>query len=52
MNRDIIPTVLLFAWAMLGQGAEHILREVGFRKLNALFSLLGLTLAVTIVAAS
>ena len=37
---------------MLGQGAEHILREVGFRKLNALFSLLGLTLAVTIVAAS
>ena len=29
----------------------YILREVGFRKLNALFSLLGLTLAVTIVAA-
>ena len=30
----------------------HILREIRFRKLNALFSMLGLTLAVTIVVAS
>ena len=54
MNRgllQILPTVLLFAWAKCAEHAEHILREVGFRKLNALFSLLGLTLAVTIVAA-
>ena len=51
-NRDFLPTVLLFAWSKLAEPAGHILREVGFRKLNALFSLLGLTLAVTIVAAS
>ena len=31
---------------------SHIFGEIGFRKLNALFSLLGLTLAVTIVVAS
>jgi ABC-type lipoprotein release transport system permease subunit len=31
---------------------SHILREMGFRKLNALFSLLGLSLAVTVVVAS
>ena len=31
---------------------SHILREMGFRKLNALFSLLGLMLAVTVVVAS
>ncbi len=31
---------------------SHILREIGFRKLNALFSLLGLGLAVTVVMAS
>ena len=31
---------------------SHIFGEIGFRKLNALFSLLGLTLAVTVVVAS
>ncbi len=31
---------------------SHILREMGFRKLNTLFSLLGLSLAVTVVVAS
>jgi ABC-type lipoprotein release transport system permease subunit len=31
---------------------SHIFREMGFRKLNALFSLLGLSLAVTVVVAS
>ena len=31
---------------------SHILRELGFRKLNALFSLLGLAMAVTVVVAS
>ncbi len=30
----------------------HILREMGFRKLNALFLLLGLAMAVTVVIAS
>ena len=31
---------------------SHILREMGFRKLNALFLLLGLAMAVTVVIAS
>ena len=31
---------------------SHIFREMGFRKLNTLFSLLGLSLAVTVVVAS
>ena len=31
---------------------SHIFGEIGFRKLNAFFSLLGLTLAVTVVVAS
>ena len=31
---------------------SHILREVVFRKLNALFTLLGLAMAVTVVVAS